>query len=108
MNKLIYLFNSGDGNTSQYQLETIHDELNDSTIQMSLYKNDLGWSEKVRGRECARLHDHGNGIDITIGDKKISLEYDELIEVEILLKFLNEDSGIPLFKHTFQKLKEVE
>jgi len=107
-NKLIYLFNSGDGNTSQYELETTRNKINDSTIKMKYYKNDFGWTDKARGKKCATLHDHGNGINITFGDKNISLEYDEIVEMEMLLKFLNEDSGIPLFKHSFQKLKEVE
>jgi hypothetical protein len=108
MNKLIYLFNGGDGNTSQYELETTRNKMNDSTISMKFYKNDLGWTNKVRGKKCATLHDHGNGINVTIGDKTISLEYDELVELEMLLKFLNEDSSIPLFTHTVQKLKEID
>jgi hypothetical protein len=107
MTKLIYLFNAGDGNTTQYELETTRNTINDSTINMKFYKNDLGWTDKVRGKYCAKLHDHDNGINITIGEKNISLEYDELVELEMLLKFLNEDSGIPLFTHTVQKFKEV-
>ena len=107
MNKLIYIVESGDGNSSMYKLETLKSNINDSRIKMSFYGDT--WSEHVRGKEIVKLKDHGNGVNISFKKgTKLKLDYDEIEELEALLKFYNEDSGCNQFISRTIKLKEIE
>ena len=63
---------------------------NDNKIELS-YSNSSYWSEYVQSKICATLKDDGNGIAIKVGDKKISLDYNELRELKCLLLFENDE-----------------
>ena len=109
-NKTIYLYNSGDGTVSSHELKVTKDELDDRRIKLKFDKNDQQWTELVRGKTAGTLKDHGNGITIKLRDKKkpIELDYSQMVDVQLLLKYYLEDSGLTSFKQTIRKLKEVE
>lgn len=53
-----------------------------------LFHSRLGstWSENWRGKLAGRLVDDGNGVTLELGEKRVRLDYDELLSLEILLK----------------------
>lgn len=53
-------------------------------IQLN-YSKEEGWSEKIKGKEIGTLEDDGNGVKIDIGNTKLQLDYDELVELYVLL-----------------------
>ena len=107
MNKLIYIVDGGDGYSSVYKLETLKSNINDSRIKMSFYGDT--WSEHVRGKKIVELKDHGNGVHIKFkSGTKLKLDYDEVTELEAILKFYNEDSECNQFISKTTKFKEVE
>ena len=102
---MIFINDSGDGQCpSIYKLKTTKNEMNESAIKMTFYKNDYSWSDNVRGAVAAKLEDNGNGIKIRINSGTIALGYDEVIEVLSLLRYYTEDSDITQFKNNLIKV----
>lgn len=60
--------------------------------KLNLYfsKKDIGWAQKVRGKTAASLEVTGNGVFVKFrNNKSINLDYEELYELEVLLKEYN-------------------
>ncbi len=49
------------------------------------YSKEEGWSDKIKGKKIGTLKDDGNAVKIDIGNLKVDLEYDELVELYVLL-----------------------
>ena len=107
---MIYIERSGDGNSSMYELDADIRGLDESTITLKFFEGDQGWTSLVRGKVAATMKDDGNGVTFKFRDKKkkIKLDYSELQEMLMLIKYNNEDSGKYGFDHTIQKLKPCD
>lgn len=106
--QMIYVNDGGDGQSpSTYKLETVKNERNNGVIKMSYYENDLNWTPFFRGKKCAKLKDNGDSITIKLHNKKITVDYDEAIELVSILRYYTEDSEINHFKNHLTKFKEV-
>jgi hypothetical protein len=107
MTNLIYIEESDITDTSSmYEFVESGDE-----IIMKFYENDSQWAEHVRGKKAVTMKDTGDGVNIKFRNSKskIELDYSQLVELMMLLKFHNEDSDLQSrYTHSFTKLLKVE
>ena len=107
----IYVNNCGDGDSCQmYEMSTN----NIDKVKMQYYKRSSYWSNNVRGKTTATLVDNSNNITINLKknlpNKKnlspITLDYDEVIELLLILRYYTEDSNITTFNNELMKFEE--
>lgn len=109
-NKMIYINKCGGDNSNMYELDANIISLDKSTITLKFFEGDEGWTSLVRGKVAATMKDDGNGVTFKFRDKKkkVRLDYSELQEMLMLIKYNNEDSGKYGFDHSITKLKPCE
>jgi len=73
--------------------------IEDDTISLRYSKSDI-WTEHTKGTDIGKLKDTGNNIKININGKKIKLDYDEFVELLILMNLKQERD-----KEEFKKQK---
>lgn len=80
-----------DGEHSRYVLKVD----NYDEIIMTSDPSDTNWAPKARGTEIMRLQDTGNDVKIILNENvDIHLDYNQTIEILMLLKYYYEHSGI--------------
>ena len=68
---------------------------------------DNHWTKEFKGKEIADFCDTDNGIDITMGDKLIGLDYAQIQELHAIL-LMYQDSRKGLNTYEFKKYEEVK
>jgi len=71
------------------------------------YSHDAHWTKEFKGKEIADFCDTDNGIDITMGDKLIGLDYAQRQELHAIL-LMYQDSRKGLNTYEFKKYEEVK
>lgn len=107
---MIIFCDPGDGNITLYHVQVTNNEVNNQQIKLSFHKDDVHWTEKVRGKTAVKLHDDGNGVKIKFQDRKnhIELDYSEVDEMYMLLSYYQQNSGFSKFIPTYKKFKEIK
>jgi len=109
-----YVIDHNDGETSSYEMEVTANQLNNHKIKMFFDKDSASWTDLVRGKICAELKDHGNGVKIKFPshhnkkDHKISVDYSEILELYLLLDFYFKGSDILNIVPNIKKYIEVD
>jgi len=69
-------------------------EISDNKIKLRYSDSDI-WTSHTKGTDIGVLKDTGNNIKVSIGEKKISLDYDEFVELAILIDLkMKKDSNL--------------
>ena len=91
---------------SLYDLATVEDK-----IIMSYSKYDSAWTPGFSGETAVTLKDTEEGVVISFNDmkKKIKLDYSQVLMLQMLLKYYNEDSPLQgRYTHSFAKLVSLK
>lgn len=83
----VWMKNSTKSDELDYDYDIVN---NDDKIELS-YSSSSDWNEDVKGKKCASIEMLGDGAKIKIGNKKLELDFGELIELKCLLFFENKD-----------------
>lgn len=107
MNKTSYKESYPNGEKCFYEAETTRfNTHNDIEIELRYHPDDHEWM--VPGMVALTLTDNGNGYVFKFDDgREIDISYSEAIEMMMILKYLNEDSGTVTLTPTFTKVDQI-
>ena len=89
--KQVYVSNNvGDPLEHDYDLEYIQDKT------LCLYSNNSEWTEHLHGQKAGSIKDVGHGVVIKIGEQKMTLDYEDMLVLKILL--LSEINDVDYFE----------
>lgn len=103
---LIYQTDGGDGLIVNYKFKSVEEYVG-GVVNMYTYPSpnlNPEWTNKL----VMGLHDDGDKITVYIGDRAVELDYCQIDELRLLLKYYWEDSGITPNQHSEIKFQEVE
>lgn len=80
-----------DGITSSHEYDIVIEKVDNLTITSLVRSNDLTWNDSVKGEVVLKFIDDGDGISIRFPKKGNYFDYAQIVELHILLSFLNKN-----------------